>query len=197
MGSPPPTRGTLSRFSARLVVTGITPAYAGNTLKVIITFKFSEDHPRLRGEHLFQFLTCWGYTGSPPPTRGTLDEDTKLFEVSRITPAYAGNTFTDEGNAELRRDHPRLRGEHSWKTVHYKVILGSPPPTRGTHMLIIGQLLMIGITPAYAGNTKFRMGKAVVKGDHPRLRGEHLNLEGFGGATPGSPPPTRGTLKYL
>ena len=50
-----------------------------------------------------------------------------------------------------------------------------------------------GITPAYAGNTKNVRSVAFHIGDHPRLRGEHLNKWGCSEMKMGSPPPTRGT----
>ena len=52
---------------------------------------------------------------------------------------------------------------------------------------------MIGITPAYAGNT-FRIQNPRKQGrDHPRLRGEHLCYLCSLATPRGSPPPTRGT----
>ena len=91
-GSPPPTRGTLYSLKFKLKSSRITPAYAGNTLKVIYLTVFQRDHPRLRGEHddLQKYFNCT--IGSPPPTRGTPDKFKKKFPRSRITPAYAGNT---------------------------------------------------------------------------------------------------------
>ena len=56
--------------------------------------------------------------------------------MSRITPAYAGNT----------QMYQRIRTVQS----------GSPPPTRGTHYNSYVELNGIGITPAYAGNTVIR-----------------------------------------
>ena len=70
-GSPPPTRGTLFILVTSAGISGITPAYAGNTrLQKKRSFIY-RDHPRLRGEHniLTFLLSLPG--GSPPPTRGT------------------------------------------------------------------------------------------------------------------------------
>ena len=50
-----------------------------------------------------------------------------------------------------------------------------------------------GITPAYAGNTELSSAKPPELRDHPRLRGEHLQLVLLGRLCKGSPPPTRGT----
>ena len=52
----------------------------------------------------------------------------------------------------------------------------------------------MGITPAYAGNTKCTMLKGQKSRDHPRLRGEHYRSLSDRNKLEGSPPPTRGTL---
>ena len=90
-----------------------------------------------------------------------------------ITPAYAGNTYKNRGIKCGSKDHPRLRGEHVeryWKADGQE---GSPPPTRGTHLKSSSDLLINRITPAYAGNTNVALDATMLKGDHPRLRGEH------------------------
>ena len=51
LGSPPPTRGTPSKIGKSKAKTGITPAYAGNTVGIKMKWLKAEDHPRLRGEH--------------------------------------------------------------------------------------------------------------------------------------------------
>ena len=74
------------------------------------------------------------------------------------------------------------------------IFLGSPPPTRGTLNVRSNAKMRVGITPAYAGNTKTMSYVVVFDGDHPRLRGEHITaVDAFLGVL-GSPPPTRGTL---
>ena len=94
-------------------LTGITPAYAGNTTErrgktmhnegsppptrgTLSMHKHcrnvGKDHPRLRGEHHSATSVATNSGGSPPPTRGTLAAGLKCVEYSK--------------------DHPRLRGEH-------------------------------------------------------------------------------------
>ena len=111
---------------------GITPAYAGNTLPYLRFFAVTEDHPRLRGEHFDNSATLKTSVGSPPPTRGTHQYDIKSVLVIGITPAYAGNTYNEKCTPVVRGDHPRLRGEHVPAVLVNPAILGSPPPTRGT-----------------------------------------------------------------
>ena len=135
VGSPPPTRGTLSESTCTAGGFGITPAYAGNTIRKRNKAVASKDHPRLRGEHKQLQNNVRKYRGSPPPTRGTLHLVKPRFYSTRITPAYAGNTSASCNFRDFDRDHPRLRGEHY--STYYLICDngGSPPPTRGTLMI--------------------------------------------------------------
>ena len=72
-------------------------------------------------------------------------------------------------------DHPRLRGEHRWQGSRWRADKG--------------------ITPAYAGNTKYQVAEVDGFADHPRLRGEHFAVTPPREKLSGSPPPTRGTRK--
>ena len=93
----------------------------------------------------------------------------------------------------MKRDHPRLRGEHLKRQKTAWSRTGSPPPTRGTPYIIDELRENTGITPAYAGNTYRLQRSESLQRDHPRLRGEHcLSWKAYP-CDPGSPPPTRGT----
>ena len=91
----------------------------------------------------------------------------------RITPAYAGNTYIQNSHSTGLRDHPRLRGEHRLISSRLAFLIGSPPPTRGTLLLLLFEMDSYRITPAYAGNTVHTVSTQHESGDHPRLRGEH------------------------
>ena len=93
---------------------GITPAYAGNTHFYRSAQSSLEDHPRIRGEHLFAEKNITPGQGSPPHTRGTLISLATVAALVGITPAYAGNTTSNSAVGVSVRDHPRIRGEHLW-----------------------------------------------------------------------------------
>ena len=152
-GSSPPTRGTQRDAWKTSFRRGITPAYAGNTIDDCHIGIYGRDHPRLRGEH-WNTYPCDPFNwGSPPPTRGTLLRFNIACDCLRITPAYAGNTLIIICVTLYPRDHPRLRGEHAIFEQLANGVSGSPPPTRGTLLHLLKKKMMIGITPAYAGNT--------------------------------------------
>ena len=63
----------------------------------------------------------------------------------------------------------------------------------GEHSLGYGPMtVMSGIIPACAGSTLSYCGDNLTDGDHPRMCGEHLMVEGVYIATAGSSPHVRG-----
>ena len=82
------------------------------------------DHPRIRGEHSDDVRFNVDGFGSSPHTRGApLFAGPDDRDVG-IIPAYAGSTARSWRPAPGRPDHPRIRGEHTWKSLQYQ---GSPP----------------------------------------------------------------------
>ena len=71
-----------------------------------------QDHPRLRGEYKVARMEVRSVPGSPPLARGIRRSSLSFGSSTRITPACAGNTDSDEEEAGKERDHPRLRGEY-------------------------------------------------------------------------------------
>ena len=112
--------------------------------------------------------------------------------LKRIIPAYAGSTRALNPGGVFSADHPRIRGEHTSLWADRDFVSGSSPHTRGAPQMFEDPDLPPGIIPAYAGSTsKSRVRIQPVK-DHPRIRGEHVLLQGDRGAGRGSSPHTRG-----
>ena len=192
LGSPPHTRGIPNPLIDTTTPLGITPAHAGNTAPTV-RFSFpAGDHPRTRGEYEDFNAMAIGNQGSPPHTRGIQKQGYFRVFLCRITPAHAGNTAHDVRFFQSQWDHPRTRGEYSGMIFSARLVLGSPPHTRGILLGKGGGTQTYGITPAHAGNTIFQLFDQLDKRDHPRTRGEYLRS---GEGTPfkkGSPPHTRG-----
>ena len=192
-GSSPRMRGTPVFPSQHLGGDGIIPAYAGNTSKHSILVSPKEDHPRVCGEHMSDQTMRGPSGGSSPRMRGTqysLVHD--VFSLG-IIPAYAGNTRNPNPRKRPPRDHPRVCGEHLPPVIMDAKRRGSSPRMRGTLTCGILLLLMMGIIPAYAGNTRivsFRFRKIW---DHPRVCGEHSSSLSFFSVVEGSSPRMRGT----
>ena len=88
-----------------------------------------------------------------------------------------------------------MRGEHP----HFCTIdlrnTGSPPHARGAPGVGHQNRDRSGITPACAGSTENVSTIFNVRGDHPRMRGEHALSRGQRASRQGSPPHARGALK--
>ena len=153
---------------------GIIPAYAGNTRYETCCTAEIGDHPRVCGEHSRLRFAPWCGLGSSPRMRGTLGPTISHCRTSGIIPAYAGNTQTGLARNWWCGDHPRVCGEHGMKCLKPRTPPGSSPRMRGTHFTVTLAAPAPGIIPAYAGNTGGSVPSPTVKGDHPRVCGEHL-----------------------
>ena len=111
--------------------------------------------------------------GSPPLTRGILSNSFFEFELSRFTPAHAGNTKTIPFYADPTGVHPRSRGEYIKRTSKCNAGIGSPPLTRGIPADATLKSFDGRFTPAHAGNTFLCNGSFLLPWVHPRSRGEY------------------------
>ena len=136
------------------------------------------DHPRVCGEHKVDDSTGEGAWGSSPRMRGTLRRAFRKFRRLGIIPAYAGNTQPVSPCRQCNRDHPRVCGEHDPLVPSVCDVLGSSPRMRGTLGRRVVGLCLVGIIPAYAGNTDQSIILFPSCGDHPRVCGEHYQLRG-------------------
>ena len=152
-GSSPRMRGTHSRCRRAANVTGIIPAYAGNTMMTPRLTTATWDHPRVCGEHQCPANSAGTAGGSSPRMRGTLQTWLGGLVFRGIIPAYAGNTALSCQHAVWRFDHPRVCGEHGIIGGLRVRQLGSSPRMRGTLPTAGGVEIVVGIIPAYAGNT--------------------------------------------
>ena len=96
--------------------------------------------------------------------------------MTRIIPACAGSTDDLAVCEHLFWDHPRVRGEHRYVPCRHVLDLGSSPRARGAHSEFGNSHGVSWIIPACAGSTRRRTGRLRARGDHPRVRGEHLPL---------------------
>ena len=69
--------------------------------------------------------------GPPPPARGARAALARHPPRVGTTPACAGSTATVLLGLPVRKDHPRLRGEHEQLVPDDVRSDGPPPPARG------------------------------------------------------------------
>ena len=212
-GSPPRVRGTESQWPPIPQDPRITPACAGNSKHGCLPQLRGRDHPRVCGEQSKAAFSAARIWGSPPRVRGTAPRNGAKHLTARITPACAGNSYITNrirtairitpacaGNSSVsppcaacRRDHPRVCGEQRYFPITLSISPGSPPRVRGTASIFWRRLPGSRITPACAGNSRFKSLRRRSLRDHPRVCGEQ-NLPGSLRLTrKGSPPRVRGT----
>ena len=90
------------------------------------------------------------------------------------------------------RAHPRSRGENTTEDFKPHNLAGSSPLTRGKQPERKPKNENLGLIPAHAGKTGFRVGGYVSHGAHPRSRGENSDTRGCLVSSSGSSPLTRG-----
>ena len=191
-GSSPHTRGARVHVFDDGICRGIIPAYAGSTKVRIKQFRVCGDHPRIRGEHVAWHLQESSQLGSSPHTRGALPRGRDPHFRRGIIPAYAGSTPSSPARSRKRKDHPRIRGEHTLSEHSRTLVSGSSPHTRGAPRWESAMPRKARIIPAYAGSTSRRSWPTSPSADHPRIRGEHRLDIPWPQAMQGSSPHTRG-----
>ena len=91
-------RGKVSKENVPVLINGITPAYAGKSVKLLAPWSGFQDHPRLCGEKKQKSVSSLTVPGSPPPMRGKGSSTLQPRRQQRITPAYAGKSMSDPEN---------------------------------------------------------------------------------------------------
>ena len=152
-GSSPHTRGAHRGAAFQGAANGIIPAYAGSTCLSAMQEVCGKDHPRIRGEHRLDIPWPQAMQGSSPHTRGAHSHRKDALGADGIIPAYAGSTLDLGADYMVRKDHPRIRGEHLHHLVRSVFIEGSSPHTRGARAGYGARRQLSGIIPAYAGST--------------------------------------------
>ena len=165
----------LKQVSGNGTPTRITPACAGKTPIMLLSMCAWPDHPRMRGEDAVQFDISRIHCGSPPHARGRRGCLPSFPTPPRITPACAGKTARWSTARQMRRDHPRMRGEDATSALSRARSAGSPPHARGRLAVSSARAVPCRITPACAGKTPTGRGHGRLSGDHPRMRGEDLD----------------------
>ena len=118
LGSPPHVReiplvALENYFSIR-----ITPACAGNTCQSSPSLFSFKDHPRMCGKYQRWICTYPETLGSPPHVREIHVWHIYRDVWCRITPACAGNTSCQKLICLLDRDHPRMCGKYTKRSLY-------------------------------------------------------------------------------
>ena len=129
--------------------------------------------------------------------RGALDYLHQRRDRAGIIPAYAGSTTNFFFVTTFKRDHPRVCGEHLPFDFFLWTYMGSSPRMRGAQVSYAKKVLDGRIIPAYAGSTTITTLMKIIKGDHPRVCGEHKNAYEKIEYNEGSSPRMRGAQERI
>ena len=130
--------------------------------------------------------------GSSPHARGAPHDSRHLVGRDGIIPACAGSTAAELIGEPWNWDHPRMRGEHPPSSESTSAMWGSSPHARGAPSYTPADGIEQGIIPACAGSTPLTTRLLLARGDHPRMRGEHLPPPKHTAHDVGSSPHARG-----
>ena len=153
-GSSPLTRGKPGETATARPGLGIIPAHAGKTARSSLRILLTRDHPRSRGENVFNYFLQIRARGSSPLTRGKPSRRRVGCRRIGIIPAHAGKTYHLSQRSQEPWDHPRSRGENCVGLSHNACDSGSSPLTRGKQTPAMLGFLSAGIIPAHAGKTQ-------------------------------------------
>jgi len=176
LGSSPLARGAPRQPPGCTSRQRIIPARAGSTNPGFGSLINFSDHPRSRGEHVGFLVLGLGLLGSSPLARGALHTILVAAPRTRIIPARAGSTPGAVCDLVQGWDHPRSRGEHLAGRLGMRRLEGSSPLARGAQRSEPLTSRPARIIPARAGSTKFPPTQSLPCRDHPRSRGEHLDV---------------------
>ena len=193
-GSPPRGRGKGLGLAVNVLGDGIIPAWAGKSYCPATRSFGSWDHPRVGGEKPRNRGSLARSTGSPPRGRGKVTLPRRPPAAAGITPAWAGKSGISHAYRPRPRDHPRVGGEKRQLQHGRHQRLGSPPRGRGKDNRRCDFIVLIRITPAWAGKSYSRCPVLSLSEDHPRVGGEKQQAHHHGQVNFGSPPRGRGKV---
>ena len=189
-------RGKVTEILDYLDGLRITPAYAGKSRAGQATQVRVRDHPRVCGEKQGVPAVAGRNLGSPPRMRGKVLPLLHSPHPPGITPACAGKRLRIGVRYAQRKDHPRVCGEKRQGNMNKEVKVGSPPRMRGKASHHEVCVLVLGITPAYAGKRLLPSSGDTRGWDHPRVCGEKQGQKDSIINQLGSPPRVRGKEKH-
>ena len=136
-----------------LGMSGLIPAHAGKTEKMVLMPSHTPAHPRSRGENTGAPSGRVYPPGSSPLTRGKPQREPARPGDNGLIPAHAGKTIRSWRSRLRSRAHPRSRGENVVRPGALILEPGSSPLTRGKRTTCRSVRRSRGLIPAHAGKT--------------------------------------------
>ena len=176
MGSSPHTRGAPSNGPRIRSAISDHPRIRGeHSHSTCSSLLLSVDHPRIRGEHVRTPMAQIQCSGIIPAYAGsTRKRDNGLVLTTGSSPHTRGARASATTGSCAPRDHPRIRGEHRGREGCAIGHIGIIPAYAGsTYRDAAGNVNYAGSSPHTRGARRGPPRPRSVRGDHPRIRGEH------------------------
>ena len=129
--------------------------------------------------------------------RGKVFRVIRLYDICRITPAYAGKRRLSVGFGACLQDHPCVCGEKTYIYTSRSLARGSPLRMRGKVQSVFTVQMTNRITPAYAGKRATSGQTLLASTDHPCVCGEKQDASSYSLVVSGSPLRMRGKALFL
>ncbi len=111
IGGPPRARGRPVQSQEVGQGRWRTPACAGTTTAVSVSYRREAEDPRVRGDDAVSVLATAASDGGPPRARGRRRRRRRARGRRRRTPACAGTTSGRTGRRRWSPEDPRVRGD--------------------------------------------------------------------------------------
>ena len=191
-GSSPRGRGKQGHGPHHRGLGGLIPAWAGKTIFVALYQNNETAHPRVGGENPVPRFEPSDESGSSPRGRGKPWLFARQGHLSRLIPAWAGKTSSQQLPHLSLSAHPRVGGENLGVSMGALTVMGSSPRGRGKRPLLDDPAAADGLIPAWAGKTWRVVRAASPASAHPRVGGENGVNEVLNVSAEGSSPRGRG-----
>ena len=136
------------------------------------------DHPRMRGEHAGLVRVDGGLRGIIPACAGsTCHQPSQPAPLMGSSPHARGAPRPSTAISRQSWDHPRMRGEHGEDEGRVCGDGGIIPACAGSTRIVGARwAILMGSSPHARGAHRQARCQNLPLGDHPRMRGEHWDL---------------------
>ncbi|VEH09349.1 Domain of uncharacterised function (DUF2825) [Corynebacterium kutscheri] len=154
--------------------------------------RLAREHPRSRGDNACRYQHGSLGTGTSPLARGQHLVAAAKENGNRNIPARAGTTTPTASKASAIPEHPRSRGDNSFRVWGKKQSWGTSPLARGQPNNGFTTLVLMRNIPVRAGTTDWETVGILSEGEHPRSRGDNRRITDQDVADAGTSPLARG-----
>ena len=150
-------------------------------------------HPRVCGEAIRKRWPGADEPGPSPRVRGSLPATAARQAARGSIPACAGKPWPGGSSRWPDGVHPRVCGEAARAPAGGVRVQGPSPRVRGSLRSPCSAAPRVGSIPACAGKPRWRPGRGIWSGVHPRVCGEAPRWRRFPGSGRGPSPRVRGS----